>query len=132
MQKTNVYRLISLGLLINIIPLKAKQEGLTILNDTNEEKVVRYRLKSGETVTKRLSPGKQFSFVQGSTTIRHYNHMYTVTIPLSHPVSLPKKLTLKEIMEAAKQQRTIHGGEGKIGNIEVFLQTIGLNNSIKE
>ena len=58
--------------------------------------------------------------------------MYTVTIPLLHPVSSSKKLTLKEIMEAANQQRTTHDGEGKIGNIEVFLQMIGLNNSIKD
>jgi len=125
MQKTNIYRLICLSLLINIIPLKAKQEGLTIVNDTNEEKIVRYRLKSGATVTKRLSPGKQFSFMRGSATIRHYNRMYTVTIPLSHPVSSPKKLRLKEIIESAKQQKTAHSGEGKIGNIEIFFQTIG-------
>ena len=126
MKKTDVCRLIGLSLLINIIPLKAEQEGLTIVNDTKTEEIVRYRLKSGATVTKRLSPGKQFSFVRGSATIRHHNHMYTVTIPSSHPVSLPKKLTLKKIMEAAKQQRTTHGGEGKIGNIKGFFQIIGL------
>ena len=125
MQKTNVYRLISLSLLINIIPLKAEQEGLTIVNDTKTEEIVivRYRLKSGATVTKRLSPGKQFSFVRGSATIRHHNDMYTVVIPRSHPDSL---LKLTEIMEAAKQQKTSHGGEGKIGNIKVFFQIIGL------
>jgi len=122
MQKKNVYRLVSLSLLINIIPLKAKQEGLTIVNDTNVKVRVKYRLKgSSSTVNKLLSPGKRFSFVLGSATIFYYNRKYTVVIPRSHPDRL---LKLTEIIKAAKQQRTAHGGKGKIGNIEVFFQSI--------
>ncbi len=118
MQKTNVYRLISLSLLINIIPLKAKQEGLAVVNDTSLEVMIQYRLKDGVLATKRLAPGKAFTF-WGRAKISHYNSHYSLIVPKSRSASLLKKVGLKEIMKAARQQIQPYGGKGKIGDIEV-------------
>ena len=132
MKKVSIYRLISLSLLINIISIKAEQKRLVIVNDTQKREVrVEYPRKTGEVIKKVLMPGKRFSYAQGKASIYmpSKNGTYTVTIPPSRPAGSLKKLTLTQIMEAAKQKE--HAGphgyyteKGQIGDVKIFFETI--------
>lgn len=131
MQKVSIYRLISLSLLINVISIKAEQKRLVIVNDTKERVRVKYPRKTGKEIKKVLMPGKRFSYAQGSASIYvpSENGTYTVTIPSPRPVGSLKKLTLTQIMQAAKQKERMgpHGyytEKGQIGDVKIFFEKI--------
>ena len=131
MKKVSIYRLISLSLLINIVPIKAEQKRLVIVNDTQERVRVEYPRKTGEAIKKVLMPGKRFSYEQGKAFIYvpSKNGTYTATIPSSRPVGSLKKLFLTQIMEAAKQKEHMgpHGyytRKGQIDDVKIFFETI--------
>ena len=131
MKKMIIFRLFSLGLLLSIISIEAKQEQLTIINDTKEKVRVRYPRKTKKAAKKILLPGERFSYAQGKAFIYlpSRNGTYEITIPESRSVGSLKKITLKQIMEVAKQKE--HTGpynyyteKGKIGDIKIFFETI--------
>jgi len=131
MKKVSIYRLISLSLLISITSIQADQNRLVIVNDTQEKVRVEYPRKTGEKMKKVLFPGKRFSYAQGKAFIYlpSRNGTYTVTIPSSRSAGSLKKLTLKQIMEAAKQKKymDIHGyytEKGQIGDVKIFFEMI--------
>jgi len=131
MKRVSIYRLISLSLLISIIPIKAEPKRLAIVNDTKERVRVRYPRKTGGEMKKVLFPGKQFSYAQGKAFIYvpSKNGTYQVTIPSSRSAGSLAKLTLKQIMEAAKQKEHMgpHGyytEKGQIGDVKIFFETI--------
>ncbi len=125
------FRLFSLSLLLSIISIEAKQEGLTITNDTEEEVRVRYPRKTKKEAKKILSPGERFSYAQGKVFIYlpSRNGTYEITISKSRPVGSLKEITLTQIMEAAKKKEHTgaHGyytEKGTIGDIKIFFETI--------
>ena len=132
MKKMIIFRLFSLGLLLSIISIEAKQKRLTIVNDTKEKVRVRYPRKGKKKEAEEiLLLGERFSYVQGKAFIympsRHGT--YEITIPTSRPVGSLEKITLKQIMEAAKQKEHVgeHGyftEKGQIGDIEIFFEKI--------
>ncbi len=126
-----IFRLFSLGLLLSIISIEAKEVRLTIINDTKEKVRVRYPRKTKKEAEKILLPGGWFSYAQGKAFIyqQSRNGTYEITIPASRPVGSLKKITLKQIMEVAKQKEHIgphdyYTEKGKIGDIKIFFETI--------
>ncbi len=126
-----IFRLFSLGLLVSIISIEAKQKRFTIVNDTKERVRVRYPRKTKKEVKKVLLPKKRFSYAQGKAFIyvpsRHGT--YEITISSSRPAGSLEKITLKQIMEAAKQKEYVgpHGyftEKGQIGDIKIFFEKI--------
>ena len=131
MKRVSICRLIGLSLLVSIISIKAEQKRLTIVNDTRERVRVKYPRKTGGEMKKVLVPSKRFSYAQGKAFIylRSKNGTYTVTISSSRPVGSLEKLTLTQIMEAAKQKERMgpHGyytEKGQIGDVKIFFETI--------
>ena len=133
MKRVSIYRLIGLSLLISIVPIKAKQKRLSIVNDTRERVRVRYPRKTGKEMEKVLMPGKRFSYAQGKAFIYlpSRNGTYKVTISSARPVGSLEKITLTQIMEAAKQNKHLgpHGyytEKGHIGDIKIFFEKVSV------
>ncbi|MGB8367460.1 MAG: hypothetical protein WCD44_03820 [Candidatus Babeliales bacterium] len=131
MKKMTIFRLCSLSLLFNLISIEAKQERLTIVNDTKEKVRVSYPRKDQTEMKKILFPKDSFSYASGIAYIyapkKHGN--YEVTISLPRPAGSINKITLSQIIEAAKQKENV--GEfgyftekGQIGDIKIFFEKI--------
>ncbi len=129
MKKLTVFKLCSISLLFVLISLEAKQEKLTIVNDTKKAVRVRYPGKTKEIETK-LQPTSQFKYTKGTARIyvpRKGN--YEVTISEPRAAGSLNKVTLTQIMEAAKQKEHVGESgyfteEGKIGDIKIFFEKI--------